>query len=192
MWHEGPRPHEISGATLGIIGFGSIGRDTARLAKGLGMHVVVVREHPERRGGYADRVLGPGSVDDLLAISDYVVLAAPVTPSTQHIIGAERLTRMKPTAYLINVARGSLVDEPALIVALRDERIGGAALDVFDEEPLPADSPLWNLPNVLITPHTAALTEKMWDRHYELVTRNLRRYMRGEPLLNLVDKREGY
>jgi D-2-hydroxyacid dehydrogenase (NADP+) len=192
LWHETPKPREIAGSTLGVIGFGAIGREVARDAKALGMRVVVVREHPERGGDNADAVYGTDGIERLLSEADYVVLAAPVTPATQHVLSAERLRLMKKDAYVINVARGSLIDEAELIAALREHRIGGAALDVFDQEPLPADSPLWELPNVLITPHTAAVTEKMWDRHYDLLARNLRRYLNREPLLNVVDKRKGY
>ena len=105
---------------------------------------------------------------------------------------AERLALMKTGACLINVGRGALVDEPALARALREKRIGGAALDVFPKEPLPVDSPLWDVPNLLITPHTAALTEKLWERHYSLFSENLQRYLSGSPLLAIVDKRRGY
>jgi phosphoglycerate dehydrogenase-like enzyme len=104
----------------------------------------------------------------------------------------ERLRHMKPDAYLINVSRGALVDEPALIEALKQRRIGGAALDVFEKEPLPPESPLWKTANVLITPHSAALTEKIWERHYSLISENMRRLLAGVPLLNIVDKRRGY
>jgi phosphoglycerate dehydrogenase-like enzyme len=120
------------------------------------------------------------------------VLAAPVTASTTAIASAERLALMKPDACLINVGRGPLVDEPALIAALREKKMGGAALDVFPKEPLAADSPLWDAPNLLITPHTAALTDKLWERHYALFSENLRRYLNGQSLLAVVDKQKGY
>jgi phosphoglycerate dehydrogenase-like enzyme len=128
----------------------------------------------------------------MLSQSDYVVLAAPVTSSTRGLIDSARLARMKSDACLINVGRGPLVNEAALIQALREKTIGGAALDVFEEEPLPTDSPLWNLENLLITPHTAGLTEKLWERHYQFISENLRRYLKGEPLLSVVDKKCGY
>ncbi|HEX7289397.1 MAG TPA: NAD(P)-dependent oxidoreductase, partial [Candidatus Angelobacter sp.] len=127
-----------------------------------------------------------------LSQADYVLLCTPVTPATTHIINAARLQKMKPDAYLINVARGTLVDERALIAALKARRIAGAALDVFEQEPLPADSEFWSLDNVLITPHTAAVTEKLWDRHCDLIVENLRRFLDGRPLLNQVDKKRGY
>jgi phosphoglycerate dehydrogenase-like enzyme len=135
---------------------------------------------------------GLDGLDEVISQSDFIVLAAPLTEKTRHLINAERLARMKPEAYLINVARGALIDEAALIESLRNRRIGGAALDVFDHEPLPADSPLWDLDNLLITPHTAATSDKMWERHYTLIKENLRRYLAGEPLLGLVDKQVGY
>ena len=120
------------------------------------------------------------------------VLAVTGAASTKAIANAERLAFMKRDACLINVGRGQLVDEPALAAALREKRIGGAALDVFPKEPLAADSPLWDVPNLLITPHTAALTDKLWERHYALFSENLRRYLSGKPLLSAVDKRKGY
>jgi phosphoglycerate dehydrogenase-like enzyme len=108
------------------------------------------------------------------------------------MIDRTRLEKMKPEAYLINVARGDLIDEPALLRALQERRIAGAALDVFEQEPLPSNSPFWELDNVLITPHTAAVTEKLWERHYLLIAENLKRFLSGQPLLNLVDKKRGY
>ncbi len=192
LWDELPRVREVAGATLGLLGLGSIGRPLVRSAKALGMRVIAVREHPEKGGEGADAVFGPAQIDEIFRQADYVVLAAPVTVATTAIANAARLALMKPDACLINVGRGSLVDEPALAAALRDKRIGGAALDVFPKEPLPADSPLWDLPNLLITPHTAALTENLWERHYTLFSENLRRYLAGESLLAVVDKQKGY
>ena len=188
-----PRPTELAGSTLGLVGYGAIGRPIAESAKALGMRVLVVRQHPQERGG-SDGItfFGPEDLDQVIAQSDFLVLAAPNTEKTQRLINGERLARMKPGAYLVNVARGALIDEAALLDALRSHRIGGAALDVFDHEPLPADSPLWALDNLLITPHTAATSEKMWERHYALIKENLRRYLGGEPLLGLVDKQSGY
>jgi phosphoglycerate dehydrogenase-like enzyme len=192
LWDELPRIHEVAGATLGIVGLGSIGRAVAKSAKALGMRVVAVREHPEKGSEGADIVLGPSQVDDVFRQSHYVVLAAPVTAATKAIANAERLALMRPDACLINVGRGPLVDETALAAVLREKKIGGAALDVFPKEPLAADSPLWDVPNLLITPHTAALTEKLWERHYALFTENLRRYLAGQILLAVVDKLKGY
>lgn len=188
-----PAPREIAGKTVGLVGVGSIGRNVAKHAAALGMRVIAVREHPEKeRPQHVDEVLPSSKLPELLRQSDYVVLSAPVTPQTTGIIGKEQLAAMKPHARLINVGRGPLIDEPALIDALREGKIGGAALDVFDKEPLPADSPLWDLENLLILPHTAGISEKMWERHYELFSENLRRYFAGQPLLGLVDKNSGY
>ena len=192
LWDELPRIREVAGATLGMVGLGSIGRPVVRSAKALGMRVIAVREHPEKGSEGADSVFGPAQIDELFRQSDYLVLAAPVTASTKAIANAERLALMKPGACLINVGRGPLVDEPALAAALHEKKIGGAALDVFPKEPLAADSPLWDVPNLLITPHTAALTEKLWERHYALFSENLRRYLVEQPLLAVVDKRKGY
>jgi len=192
LWDNQPRIREVAGATLGMIGLGSIGRPTVKSAKALGMRVLAVREHPEKGREGADVVLGPAQINEVFRQADYVVLAAPVTDSTKAIANAERLALMKPDACLINVGRGPLVDEIALAGALRQKKMGGAALDVFPKEPLAADSLLWDLPNLLITPHTAALTEKLWERHYALFSENLRRYLNGEALLAVVDKRKGY
>ena len=193
LWETQPRVREVSGATLGLVGVGGIGREVARKASALGMHVIACREHPEKpRPEGVSKVLGAEQVDQLLAESDYVVLAAPLTSETRSLMDASRLAKMKPDACLINVGRGPLVDEPALAEALKAGRIGGAALDVFSKEPLPADSPLWDLDNLLITPHSAALTEKLWERHYSLISENLRRYLSAQPLLAVVDKNKGY
>ncbi len=192
LWDELPRIREVAGATLGMVGLGSIGRPVVKSAKALGMSVIAVREHPEKGSEGADAVFGPAQIDEVFRQADYVVLAAPVTASTKAIANAERLALMKPDACLINVGRGPLVDEPALTAALREKKIGAAALDVFPKEPLAADSPLWDVPNLLITPHTAALTDKLWEQHYTLFSENLRRYLTGEPLLAVVDKHKGY
>jgi phosphoglycerate dehydrogenase-like enzyme len=192
LWDEIPRVREVAGATLGLVGLGSIGRPLLRSAKALGMRVIAVREHPEKGSEGGDAVFGPEEIGEIFRQADYVVLAAPATDRTRAIVNAARLALMKPTACLINVGRGPLVDEEALASALREKKIGGAALDVFPKEPLAADSPLWDLPNLLITPHTAALTDKLWERHYALFSENVRRYLGGQPLLAVVDKRRGY
>ena len=192
LWDEQPRPRELNGATMTIVGLGAIGAPLARLAKSLGMRVVGVREHPERGSEVADAVYGFEKLDEALSAGDFIVLAVPVTPKTRHLMNAERLARLKPDAYLINVGRGVLVDEAALLDALRAKSFGGAALDVTTEEPLPPESPLWEMGNVLITPHIAGLTEKMWERHYQHYTENLRRFLEGQPLLWVVDKGKGY
>lgn len=192
IWKEQPRPREVRGATAVIVGLGSIGTEVASMAAALKMHVIGVREHPERGAAGSHEVVGYDALDSALARADFVVLAAPLTSRTRHLIDARRLQIFKPTAFLINVSRGSLVDEAALVKALRDRRIAGAALDVFEQEPLSRWSPLWKIPQVLITPHTAFLTENVWRRHYEVFAANLKRYMAGQPLEGVVDKKRGY
>ena len=192
LWNEHPRPREVAGATALVVGMGGIGREFAVRAKALGMKVVAIRENPAKGPGPADEVYGLEQLDELLPKADFVLLCTPVTPATTSMINKDRLEKMKFGAYLVNVARGPLIDEPALVESLQQQRIAGAALDVFTEEPLPADSPFWSLENVLITPHTAAVTEKLWERHYDLIVENLNRFLAGQPLLNEVDKKRGY
>ena len=158
------------------------------MAAALKMHVIGVREHPERGAAGAHEVMGYKPLDNAIGQAGFVVLAAPLTQRTRHLIDVRRLQLFKPSAFLINVSRGALVDEAALVKALRDRRIAGAALDVFEEEPLSRWSPLWKMPQVLITPHTAFLTENVWHRHYEVFTANLKRYIAGQPLDDAVDK----
>jgi len=192
MWDELPRVREVSGATLGLVGLGSIGRAVTKMAKALGMRVVASREYPEKGNEGADAVFAASEVNEVFRQADYVVLAAPITNGTKAIANQERLALMKPQACLINVGRGPLIDEGALAAALRDRKIGGAALDVFPIEPLPPEAQLWDIPNLLITPHTAALTDRLWERHYALFADNLQRYLNGEKLLAVVDKSKGY
>lgn len=192
LWNEHPRPREIAGATALVVGMGGIGLEFAVRAKALGMKVIGIRENLSKGAGPADAVYSPEQIDELLPQADFVLLCTPVTPATTGLINQERLNKMKFGAYLINVARGPLVDDAALVEALQQKRIAGAALDVFDEEPLPPSSPFWSLDNVLITPHTAAVTDKLWERHYDLIVENLNRLLAGKPLLNEVDKKRGY
>ena len=192
IWNEQPRPREISGANLVVVGLGSIGAEVASTAAALKMHVIGVREHPERGAAGANEVVRYDALDSALARADFVVLAAPLTERTRHLIDARRLQLFKPIAFLINVSRGALVDEAALVKALRDRRLAGAALDVFEQEPLSRWSPLWKMPQVLITPHTAFLTENVWQRHYQVFAGNLKRYLAGEPLEGVIDKKRGY
>jgi len=191
IWQR--RPKEIAGATLGLVGVGSIGSEVGKRAAGLGMQVVAVREDlskPVPQG--VAMVFGLEQVDEMLAVADYVVLAAPVTPRTTSLMNTARIAKMKPESCLINVGRGPLIDDAALVEALRARRLRGAALDVFVKEPLAENSPYWDLENVLITPHTAALTEHLWERQYDLLRDNLKRYLAAQPLLGVVDKRKGY
>ena len=192
IWEKKPTTREVNGATVCVVGMGSIGREFTRRVRGLGMRVLAVREHPERGTEGADAVYGQGQIHIAIEQADFVVLAAPLTRESKHIINNDALSHFKHDAYLINVGRGPLIDDAALVAALKAERIAGAALDVFEQEPLPEDSPYWDLENVLITPHTAAVTEKLWERHYGQISENLRRYGAGQILLNVVDKSKGY
>ncbi len=200
-------PTEVRGATLGIIGYGSIGRELARIARtAFAMRVLACKRDPSRRAdaGYGlpgtgdpdgilpDEWLSPDELPRLLAGSDVVVMCAPLTPRTQHMIGAGQLRMMKPSAYFINVGRGASVDETALAQALRERRIAGAAVDVFAEEPPPAGHPLYGLDNVLVSPHVSGFLPSYDDRCAELFAENVRRYLAGAPLLNLVDRDLGY
>jgi len=203
-WELYARP-ELRGSTLGILGYGSIGREVGRLGQAFGMRVLALRRSAGRaEQGYAvpgtgdpdgtipERFYPPEALHEMLAECDYVVVALPWTPDTHHLIAEAELRAMKPSAYLVNIARGAIVDEAALVRALREGWIGGAGLDVFEQEPLPADSPLWALENALLSPHVAGFTPHYDRRAAALFAENLRRYLAGEPLLNLVDRARGY
>ena len=183
---------ELGGATLGIVGYGGVGREVAARARALGMRVLATKRTPAPAPAGVELLYGDAGLRRLLEEADVVVLTVPGTPETRALIGREELARMKASAVLINVARGSIVDEPALIEALRAGRLRGAGLDVFAKEPLPADSPLWDMPNVLVTPHVSAVSPLYWRREVELIVENLRRYLAARPLLNVVDKTRGY
>ena len=186
---------ELTGQTLGIVGYGRIGEGLAVRAKAFGMRVVALKRNPALRYNEnvtVDQLYAPSELRQLLAESDHVCISLPLTPDTYHLFNAEMLSYMKPTAYLYNVARGKIVDEQALIAALQEGRIAGAGLDVFEQEPLAADSPLWKLENVIITPHTAGQTPYYFVRAAELFAENLHRYLRGETLHNLYRHERGY
>jgi phosphoglycerate dehydrogenase-like enzyme len=184
---------ELSGQTLGVVGMGDIGDEVAKRAHALGMRVVASQRHEEEPPPYVERLLtGEDGLDALLPIADHVVLCLPLTAQTRHTISAAELARMQPSAYLYNIGRGDLIDQDALVEALSAGRIAGAGLDVATPEPLPPDSPLWDLANVIITDHTAGETPRYWDRGIELVVDNLRRFQAGEQLRNVVDTRAGY
>jgi phosphoglycerate dehydrogenase-like enzyme len=183
----------LQGSRLGIVGLGSIGMEVARLAAAFGLRVSAVRRRTDMPAPDGiDEVLPPERLDELLVTSDVVVLAAPLTAATHAMIGRHELTVMKQDALLINIGRGALVDDDALVEALRGGRIGGAALDVFPKEPLSPESPYWDLSNVLITPHTSGAMADYWTPLVGLFSENLRRFQSGLPLLNVVDKRLGY
>jgi len=187
-------PTVLHSKTVGIVGLGNIGREVARLAKAFGMRVVATRRSAKRvmRAKGVDILLPREQLPRLLSESDFVVLSLPFTSETNKLIGEEELRTMKPTAYLINIARGNIVDEEALIRALDEHWIAGAGLDVFATEPLPADSCLWEFPNVIFSPHIAGGMEDYNIQATELFCKNLRHYLSGENLLNVIDKKKGY
>ncbi len=177
------REDELGGKTLLIVGLGKIGARLAKLAKVFDLKVVATRRDPGQGGGAADAVYGNDKLHELLPTADIVALTCPLTPQTTNLIDAKALGLMKPTAHLVNVARGRVVDEDALIRALQEKRIAAAGLDVTREEPLPAASPLWEMQNVLITPHTAGETQRYEDGVIDLLVENLDRLWRGETTL---------
>jgi phosphoglycerate dehydrogenase-like enzyme len=188
------RGRELSRMTVGVVGYGSIGAEIARLLAPFGPRIVATRRHLERGPGGATNVelLGLDALDDLLRASDIVVVAAPLTDETAGMIGAPQLQEMRETAWLINISRGRLVDESALRRALESGWIGGAVLDVFTEEPLPTESPLYDTPNLILTPHTSWASDLVNERSIALFLDNLRRYRAGEALDNVVDLEAGY
>jgi phosphoglycerate dehydrogenase-like enzyme len=185
---------EIQGKTLGIVGYGGIGSTAAELARPFGMRIIALRRRPElfQTDALVDESFAPAKLDQMMAASDYILLAAPLTEETRGMIGAAQIAAMKPTGVLINVGRGAVVDEPALVHALGNGKIRGAALDVFAIEPLPADHPFFKMENVLLSPHTADHVRDFIHLAVESFLENLRRFRANEPLLNLVDKLAGY
>jgi len=186
-------PWSIAGKTIGIIGLGTLGQAIAVRAKAFGMGVVGLRRRvalPAPPG--VDRVVARADLGSFLADADVVVLAAPLTPDTSQILDARAIEALKPGAIVVNVSRGQLMDEGALVKALSIGRLGGAVLDVFVDEPLPPESPFWSLPNVIVTPHMAGFRADHFDAVVDLFADNLRRFERGEELLNLVDLEAGY
>ena len=197
---------ELRGKTLGVVGYGSIGREVGRIAtRGFAMRVLALTRGGDKRdrdyhepgvgdpdGTLPDAWFTRAQLLDLLAQSDFVLIATPLTDETRGMIGARELRAMKPTAFLVNIARGGIVDEAALVRALKENWLAGVGLDVFEKEPLPADSELWKLENALISPHVSGATRHYDERAVELFCENLRRYLCGEYLLNLVDTTKGY
>jgi glyoxylate/hydroxypyruvate reductase len=183
---------ELRGGTLLVLGLGAIGTEVARLAKAFGLHTIGINRGGASDSTEVDEAHAPDRLHDLLGRADAVVVTLPLTTETRGMLDAQAISRMKPGAIVVNAGRGGVVDEPALVAALREHRLTGAALEVFATEPLPTDSPLWDLPNVLISPHTAALSVHENERIVELFTENLRRYLAGEELLSRVDTRLFY
>ncbi|WP_207717673.1 D-2-hydroxyacid dehydrogenase [Caenimonas soli] len=182
----------LAGRTLGIVGVGSIGTAIARRAESAGMTVIGTKRDVSEPVPFVDRLLPTTALDELLRLSDFVVLAVPHTPETTRLIGHEQLHRMRPSAFLVNIARGSVVVESDLIEALRSGTIAGALLDVFEREPLPPDSPLWTLPNVIVSPHISGYPDDYTAQVFEIFAENLQRFLEEKPLRNVVDLQRGY
>lgn len=185
------RQDEIRGATLVVYGLGSIGAEIGRLGAALGMRVIGVRRRIEPVPG-VERIVSPDSLAEVVAEADYLAVAAPLTPATRGAISRDVIGRMKKTAWIVNIARGAIVDENALVDALREGRLGGAGLDAFSTEPLPAEHPLWTLENVIISPHSSNSSPHVRERTVALFKENLRRFKSGAELLNRVDLEAGY
>lgn len=201
------QPSELLGSTVGIVGYGSIGQRLARLLQSFGVTVLASKrdllstnrkdEFQVDQQGDADnelvrRLYPSQGLRTMFKDCDYVVVTVPLTPQTRGLIGAKQLAGLKPTAYLVDVSRGGVIDQTALITALQKKQFAGAALDVFPDEPLPADSPLWEMNNVIVSPHVAGLSPRYVERAFELFKENLRRYIAGEKLLNKIDLEHGY
>lgn len=187
------RPWMLHGKSMTIVGLGTIGEAIAQRAHAFGMRITGVRRRPARAvPSFVDRVVGPDALTDALRGTDVIVIAAPYLPSTARLIGAEQLAMVNRGAILVNVGRAQIVDDDAMMQALDSGQLGGAVLDVFEKEPLDVTSPLWTMPNVVITPHSAGFRTTHWDDVVDLFADNLRRFQRGEPLLNVVDPAAGY
>ena len=186
-------PWSLSGRKMTVVGLGTIGQEVARRANIFGMRVIGVRRRLDQPlPAFVENVVGPDRLHDALSGSDVLVIAAPFVSGTDRLIRAEQIALLNPGAIIINVARGRIIDEPALIAGLESGRLGGAVLDVFEREPLDPASPLWSLPNVVISPHSAGVRPDHWAEVIDLFSENLGRFDRGEPLLNLVNCDVGY
>lgn len=190
IWNRVPTD-EIHEKTIGIVGLGSIGREIAKKAKGLGMEVVATKQEMTTEI-FVDKLYKPEELHEMLGVSDFVVSAVPLTDKTSGLFTLEEFRAMKPTAYFFNIARGSVVREADLAIALQLGVIKGAGLDVFENEPLPADSPLWAMDNVIVTPHLAAISPYYLDRAVKLFVDNLVRYTQNREMFNIIDKAKGY
>ncbi len=186
------RMTELPGTTMGVLAMGEVGKAVAQRAQGFEMDVYAVDLRKMDPPFGVREVWDTGRLDDLLAISDWFVVTAPLTDATRGMIGRPQIERLKPGAYVIAVSRGGIIDEEPLVDALRSGRVAGAALDVTAQEPLPSDSPLWDMPNVLLSPHVSADSPQTWERRKQVFKENLRRYLAGAPLLNVCDKKAGF
>ena len=192
IWDKPQHLTELNGEVLLIVGYGSIGREVAKRAKAFEMRVWGVTRSGEGDRAHAEKIFSAAKLHKTLPDADYVLICAPETAETKHLIGTPQIARMKPRARLINVGRGSLLDENALVQALKSGALGGAALDVAQTEPLPAESPLWKAPNLFITPHTSGVSDRLWDRQAAILIELLERWFDGRELFNRVDFARGY
>jgi len=207
LWEERRRAHDctrytsetipvsMEGMTIGVLGLGAIGTEIARLSRAMGMRVLATRRAIRERTGpteLVDETYPASETDRVLEVSDFVAIALPQTRETVKSFGRRELGLMKPSAYLVNVGRGTIIDEAALVDALGERRIAGAALDVFEQEPLPNDSPLWDLDNLIFSPHISGAVSDSPERMTRIFAENLRRYVADEPLLYVVDQEAGY
>jgi phosphoglycerate dehydrogenase-like enzyme len=191
--NDPPLPGELRSKTVLILGAGGIGKEIARLSKAFGMRVLASKKHPEVAVEHVDQIYSPENFRDALPEADYLVISVPRTSETDHLIGEAELSKLKSSCVIINIARAKIIRHDALVQCLSENRIRGAALDVFEQEPLPSDSILYSLPNVFLTPHTSGVSAvEHWPRMMELFAENLRRYLAGQPLLNVVNLQEGY
>lgn len=193
-WKKAARAEliELGGSTMALIGVGAIGERTAQSAQALGMRVLGVRRNPQQPAAGVEAMFSPEQLLEVLPQADFVVLTVPLTHETRGMIGERELRAMKPGAYLINIGRGGTVQTAALVRALQEGWIAGAGLDVVDPEPLPPDSPLWDMENVILTGHYSGLTPHYFERAFAIFLDNLQRYRDGQPLRNIVDKEIGY
>ncbi len=192
LWDLPQHLTELNDQVLLIVGYGSIGREVAKRAKAFAMRVWGVTRSGEGDRTHVEKIVAAVRLQEVLPQADYVLIAAPETSETKHLIGAAEIAKMKRGARLINVGRGSLLDEAALIRALESGALGGAALDVAETEPLPAESPLWKAPNLFITPHTSAVSDRLWERETALLMELLERWFDGRELFNRVNFARGY
>ena len=192
LWDKPQHLTELNGQVLLIVGYGSIGREVAKRAKAFDMRVWGVTRSGDGDGAHVEKVVTAENLNEVLPQADFVVIAAPETAETKQLMGAEQIRRMKRGARLINVARGSLLDEAALVRALESGALGGAALDVASTEPLPPESPLWKVPNLMITPHTSAVSDRLWVRQTEILIKLLERWFDGREMFNRVNLARGY
>ena len=192
LWDKPQQLTELNGKVLLIVGYGSIGRELAKRARAFGMRVWGVTRSGKGDGSHVERICAAKQLHEVLPDADYVVITAPETAETKHLIGAAEIAKMKRGARLINVGRGLLLDEAVLIRALESGSLAGAALDVAQTEPLPPESPLWRAPNLLITPHTSAVSDRLWHRQKDLLMKLLECWFEGQEMFNRVDFAKGY